>query len=114
MFPDLGSQYEFVKELGRGGTGVVNLAYDRHSGFFVAVKSLFDYHVSDNDILRKFKEEANIYLMLDHPNIVTLRNFIIKNETEKGYHNFINLIGIESPGLTASLAIAEFVKDIID
>ena len=41
-------------------------------------------------------------------------DFIINNETEKGYHNFINLIGIESPGLTASLAIAEFVKDIID
>ena len=41
-------------------------------------------------------------------------DFIIKNEIEKGYHNFINLIGIESPGLTASLAIAEYVKDIID
>jgi L-2-hydroxyglutarate oxidase LhgO len=41
-------------------------------------------------------------------------DFIIKNETEKGYHNFINLIGIESPGLTASLAIAEYVKNIID
>jgi len=41
------------------------------------------------------------------------QDFIIKNETEKGYHNFINLIGIESPGLTSSLAIAEYVKDII-
>ena len=42
------------------------------------------------------------------------QDFIIKNETEKGYHNFINLIGIESPGLTSSLAIAEYVKEIID
>ena len=42
------------------------------------------------------------------------QDFIITNETEKGYHNFINLIGIESPGLTSSLAIAEYVKDIID
>ena len=42
------------------------------------------------------------------------QDFIIKNETAKGYHNFINLIGIESPGLTSSLAIAEYVKDIID
>ena len=42
------------------------------------------------------------------------QDFIITNEKEQGYNNFINLIGIESPGLTSSLAIAEYVKDIID
>jgi L-2-hydroxyglutarate oxidase LhgO len=42
------------------------------------------------------------------------QDFIIKNEKSQGYNNFINLIGIESPGLTSSLAIAEYVKDIID
>ena len=42
------------------------------------------------------------------------QDFIIKNEKKQGYNNFINLIGIESPGLTSSLAIAEYVKDIID
>ena len=42
------------------------------------------------------------------------QDFIIKNETEKGYQNFINLIGIESPGLTSAMAIAEYVKEIID
>jgi L-2-hydroxyglutarate oxidase LhgO len=36
------------------------------------------------------------------------------NEKEKGYPNFINLIGIESPGLTCSLAIGEYVKEIIN
>jgi len=45
MFPDLGSQYEFIKELGSGGTGVVNLAVDRDSGFLVAIKTLFDFHI---------------------------------------------------------------------
>lgn len=78
MFPDLGSQYEFIKELGSGGTGVVNLAIDRHSGFLVAIKSLFDFHINDEEILEKFKVEANIYLMLKHPNIVSLKNFILK------------------------------------
>ena len=41
------------------------------------------------------------------------RDFIIKEEKEKGYANFINLIGIESPGLTASLAIANYVNELI-
>ncbi|MDC1336359.1 serine/threonine protein kinase [Flavobacteriaceae bacterium] len=78
MFPDLGSQYEFIKELGSGGTGVVNLAVDRDSGFLVAIKTLFDFHINDEEILEKFKVEANIYLMLKHPNIVSLKNFILK------------------------------------
>lgn len=41
------------------------------------------------------------------------RDFIIQNETEKGFDNFINLLGIESPGFTACLAIAEEVKNSI-
>jgi len=41
------------------------------------------------------------------------RDFIIVNEADRGYNNFINLIGIESPGLTASMAIAEYVDSII-
>jgi L-2-hydroxyglutarate oxidase LhgO len=41
------------------------------------------------------------------------RDFIIKKETEKGHPSFINLIGIESPGLTSCLAIAEEVKKLL-
>ncbi|NSW45991.1 MAG: NAD(P)/FAD-dependent oxidoreductase [Bacteroidales bacterium] len=43
----------------------------------------------------------------------TFRDFIICNETNKGFKNFINLIGIESPGLTSCLAIAKKVKKLI-
>jgi 2-hydroxyglutarate dehydrogenase len=41
------------------------------------------------------------------------RDFIIKEETESGYDNFFSLIGIESPGLTSSLAIADHVYSMI-
>ena len=41
------------------------------------------------------------------------RDFIIKNEADKGLDSFINLVGIESPGLTSSLAIAEYVDKLI-
>jgi len=41
------------------------------------------------------------------------RDFVIKNENEAGLKNFINLIGIESPGLTSCLAIAEYISKII-
>ncbi|PIZ13301.1 MAG: FAD-dependent oxidoreductase, partial [Elusimicrobia bacterium CG_4_10_14_0_8_um_filter_37_32] len=41
------------------------------------------------------------------------RDFIIKDETENGLAGFINIIGIESPGLTASPAIAEYVSRMV-
>lgn len=42
-----------------------------------------------------------------------VRDFIIKEESEIGLPGFINLIGIESPGLTASLEIGDYVLDIV-
>ena len=37
------------------------------------------------------------------------RDYVIRDESDKGLPGLINLIGIESPGLTASPAIAEYV-----
>ena len=42
-----------------------------------------------------------------------LRDFYISEESEKGYPGFINLIGMESPGLTSSIAIAKYVNKLI-
>lgn len=39
------------------------------------------------------------------------RDFIIKDETDNGLTGFINLIGIESPGLTSCLSISRLIKD---
>lgn len=41
------------------------------------------------------------------------RDFIIKNEIDERLPGFINLIGIESPGLTASLSIAKIVGKLV-
>jgi L-2-hydroxyglutarate oxidase LhgO len=41
------------------------------------------------------------------------RDFVIADERERGLPGFYNLIGIESPGLTAAPAIAEYVADLM-
>jgi L-2-hydroxyglutarate oxidase LhgO len=41
------------------------------------------------------------------------KDFYIREESEKGFPGFINLIGMESPGLTSSLAIGKYVKSIV-
>ncbi len=43
-----------------------------------------------------------------------IKDFVIKHEVSKGMEGFINLIGIESPGLTASLSIAKYVKNMVN
>ncbi|MFH1421388.1 MAG: NAD(P)/FAD-dependent oxidoreductase [Planctomycetota bacterium] len=44
-------------------------------------------------------------------NLADGSDFII--EKDKTYPNFINLVGIDSPGLTSSLAIAQYVRDLL-
>jgi L-2-hydroxyglutarate oxidase LhgO len=41
------------------------------------------------------------------------RDFIICHEKERGLEGFVNLIGIDSPGLTASPAIARYVQQLL-
>jgi len=42
-----------------------------------------------------------------------LQDFIINEESAKGFPHFINLVGIESPGLTSCLAIAAYVSSLM-
>ncbi|KAJ2632806.1 hypothetical protein IW137_004639, partial [Coemansia sp. RSA 1287] len=41
------------------------------------------------------------------------RDFVIKEESDAGFPGFVNLVGIESPGLTSSLAIAQMVDRLL-
>src|SRR5208337_1990722 len=43
-----------------------------------------------------------------------VRDFVIADETSRGLPGLINLIGIESPGLTAAPAIAKMVSRIVE
>ena len=42
-----------------------------------------------------------------------VRDFVIKHEEDRGLPGFINLVGIESPGLSTSPAIAEMVAEMV-
>ncbi len=43
-----------------------------------------------------------------------VRDFVIRDESDKGFPGLINLIGIESPGLTSSPAIARYVARLVE
>jgi len=72
----IGENIEIIKKLKEGGTANVYLGVDTWTGFPVAVKELKSNFFKSDFVRQKFKQEANQYLYLDHPNIVKLKNFI--------------------------------------
>lgn len=57
-------------------------------------------------------DQAGIRPRLSRPG-EPLRDFVIREESDRGLPGFVDLIGIESPGLTACLAIAEMVEGLL-
>ena len=43
----------------------------------------------------------------------SMRDFVIQTELDHTIPNLINLYGIESPGLTSSLPISKYIKDLL-
>ena len=43
-----------------------------------------------------------------------VRDFVIKEESDRGFKGFVNLVGIESPGLTSCLSIGRYAARLID
>lgn len=72
--PEIGpsewSDFEIRDELGRGGMGVVHLAWQRSLERLVAIKTLHPFVVRSEEILKRFRQEAIAAAQLHHPHIV--------------------------------------------
>ena len=90
--------------------------------------NVYDYRLSPSKQEAFYKSAKKFLPFLDYDDIAPemagirpkiqkpgepLRDFYIMEESKKGYKGFINLIGIESPGLTSSIAIAKYVKSLV-
>ena len=99
----LGPDIEYVDSL--------DYAIDRREQklFYDSVKKL----LPDIDYEDLEPEMAGIRPKLQEPG-GEVRDFVIRDEADRGLPAFINLIGIESPGLTAAPAIAEYVGGVVE
>jgi len=87
-----------------------------------------DYRVESDPL--SFKEDVSKFLPLISERDLTMdssgirpkldspgegfRDFIIRHEEDRGLPGFIDLVGIESPGLTASPAIGKYVRELYE
>ncbi len=82
---------------------------DAKKGDFYASARKFMPFLEENDLT---PDTAGIRPKLQE-NGQNFRDFVIKDEADNGLPGFINLIGIESPGFTCSLAIGQMVNNFI-
>ena len=73
--------FRLLREIGRGGMGVVYLAQDTRLGRYVALKALPPYLGVGQEAKQRFVAEARAVSALDHPNIATLYEI---DETAEG------------------------------
>ena len=118
--------YPIPKTKSLGIHTVLSLNGDVSFGPNIYPVNKIDYTISDkykSEYLKQIKSFLNVEDIEIYPDFSGIRpkfkfinnfnDFIIRDEKHHGCKNFINLIGIDSPGLTSSLAIAEYVLSLI-
>jgi L-2-hydroxyglutarate oxidase LhgO len=87
-----------------------------------------DYNVNENDRIKFYNSAVNFLPFIEPYDLIPdtagirpklqgpgegFRDFVIKEEEGIGFPGFINLIGIESPGLTSAPSIARIVSSML-
>jgi WD40 repeat protein/serine/threonine protein kinase len=72
--PSYVGRYEVRKEVARGGFAVVVQAWDEELQSLVAIKILLRELAADDDIQRRFVEEARLLRRIRSPNVVTVHD----------------------------------------
>lgn len=107
--PDLGGGVR----LGPDEEYVYNIDYkvdvSKSNDFYESVKTFLPF-ITPDDLS---PDTSGIRPKLQGPG-EDFRDFVIREESDRGYPGLVDLIGIESPGLTACLSIACIVKKILD
>jgi serine/threonine protein kinase len=70
----LEGRYQILKELGRGGMGIVFHAYDKELKEQVAIKILSPLLSNDPDALERLKREVSAARRITHPNVIRIHD----------------------------------------
>ncbi len=80
-----------------------------HAGHFYRVTRKFLPFLEQQDLM---PDQAGIRTKFQKPGD-PVKDFLIREESDRNLPGLVNLVGIESPGLTACLSIAEYVSELL-
>jgi len=69
-------KYNIVGKIGKGAMGEVYKGHDPVLNRFVAIKIIAETLGTDSDLVERFKREARNAAALNHPNIITIYDFV--------------------------------------
>ncbi|MGB0717437.1 MAG: serine/threonine protein kinase, partial [Phycisphaerae bacterium] len=78
--------YDILRELHRGGQGVVYLAHQKSTKRQVAIKLLLHGNFATPKARKRFEREVELVAQLDHPNIISIFD---SGQTEQGMQFFV-------------------------
>lgn len=111
-------KYIIIRELGRGGFGIVYEAHDTSLDRLVALKALHPNLVNDMTFLSRFKQEAKLAARLEHPNIVPVHEF---NQADGRYYIVMGLMTkgslgdlLEKYGPRSSAQTKSFLEQVLN
>jgi serine/threonine-protein kinase len=96
-------RYKIQSVIGQGSAGTVYKAVQELIGREVAIKVLHDYLVSDDEFIKRFRQEAKASSRLSHPNIITIYDFGLIPEGHRPYIAMDLLIGTPLSDLLSSV-----------
>jgi L-2-hydroxyglutarate oxidase LhgO len=107
---DLGGRLKFGPDIEYQEGRALDYRVDesKRGAFGASVRRILP-HIRDEDLT---PDMSGIRPKLQGPG-EPVRDFLIRDETARGLPGFINLVGIDSPGLTSSPAIARFVAEML-
>ena len=79
------ADHEILNEIARGGMGIIYRAREPHSERIVALKCVLAYQGDSDQVIARFRREAEMVASLDHPNIVPIYQI---GETADGFPYF--------------------------
>lgn len=94
-------RYKIQSVIGQGSAGTVYKAVQELIGREVAIKVLHDYLVSDEEFIKRFRQEAKASSRLSHPNIITIYDFGVIPQGNRPYIAMDLLIGTPLSDLLA-------------
>ncbi len=110
-------KYRIIRELGRGGMGVVYLAEDVMLHRIVALKVLYEHLNRDDSFVGRFQKEARSVSSLRHPNVVFVHGLEVVQQTfliDMEYVEGLSLDKFIRAKAVAPPVVARIASDILE